>query len=314
MAKKVNDYLQSGSAIYSPVREHARRMDDWLGKLLAQVQVAPDIQFPVTLILPNHTKLAIWSKSMLARVIALMEEDWLSMRGMRHSTAKKVRVMHAYVCSVCGTVRSSAGPCHYAPAGDRSVTAGDRLLSQAQQSLIISFVCGTFGPPFRLDLLKRLVMSWYLEQHGCCDPDCHQAGCMGNRFELVASNPLPDGEALAEWLYGASTTDVMVHIIHGKNDRRLARELFKVSLRLQPSDQTKVLIAFIRGGRELLTLEQPEPCPNLFVTGYGNAFNDATFQHYWVNCMKTAKEFGISYFPPNKARTIFIEEYTKVHQ
>ena len=116
-----------------------------------------------------------------------------------------------------------------------------------------------------------------------------------------------------EWLYEASTTNGVVHIVHGKNDRRVRREEFNVVLNLQPSDQTKVLIAFMRAGRELLTLEQPEPCPNQFVSGYGNAFSDATFQHYWGTCMKTAKEFGISYFPPNKGRTIFIEEYTKIH-
>ena len=181
-------------------------------------------------------------------------------------------------------------------------------------SLVISFVVGAFSPPFRLELLKRLMRSCHLEMHGCCDPDCHQDGCKGNRIELVDARPLPDGEQPVQWLYESSTTDVMVHILHGKNDRRKVLELFKLVLTLQHSDQTKVLIAFIRGGRELLTLEQPEPCPNFFVSNWGNAFSDATFQHYWTICMKTAKEFGISYFPPNKGRTVFIEEYTRVHK
>ena len=120
MAKKVNNYLQSGSSMFSGAREHAERMEEWLGKLLAQVHASPEIQFPVTLILPNHTKLSIWSKSMLTRVISLIEEDWVTMGCMRHSTAKKVGpwmmpwvpgggIMFVYVRGSAGCTRAPLG-------------------------------------------------------------------------------------------------------------------------------------------------------------------------------------------------------------
>ena len=75
----------------------------------------------------------------------------------------------------------------------------------------------------------------------------------------------------------------------------------------------KLLLAHIIGGRQLMTLERAVPSNRLFVNDRGRPFNDSTFDHYWQKAMTTAAPFGLKYFPPSKARTIFVEEYTSVH-
>jgi len=178
-------------------------------------------------------------------------------------------------------------------------------------ALVIGMVTGAYTIPFRLPLTKEMLEPDYAAEHGCCDADCHQDGCMGNRLELVTRTPAEDDE---EWLFDWRDTDIKVHVMHGKNERRMVRELFNVVVTMPRNDHTKLLLAYIRGCRPLMTLEDPDPCPNLFVSDAGNTFSDATFVHYWAKCMKTAQEFGIQYFPPSKARNIFIEEYTEVHR
>ena len=117
-----------------------------------------------------------------------------------------------------------------------------------------------------------------------------------------------------EWYFGYAHIDIVVHILHGKNDRRKVMEMFNVEFTMPPSDLAKLLVALENAGRDLLTLEHSEPCDNFFVSGGGNPFNDQTFNHYWRSCMKTAEEFGIRYFAPSKGRSVFVEEYTRVHK
>lgn len=177
---------------------------------------------------------------------------------------------------------------------------------------------GAFGPPPRLDWTKHLMRAFFLEQAGCQDPDCHQPGCRGNRMEFIKRGPAPDGadEAgrPARWHFGYHNLDVRVIHLHGKTDRRKVLEMYNVEYTMPPSDLTKLLVAHENCGRDILTIEHPEPCDNVFVSGAGLPFNDQTFCHYWKSCMRTAEEFGIRYFAPSKGRTIFVEEFTRVHK
>ena len=76
----------------------------------------------------------------------------------------------------------------------------------------------------------------------------------------------------------------------------------------------KLLLAHIVEGRALLTLEDPLPARTLFVNDKGNAFTASTLVQYWAKVMKrTAVQHGLEYFCPSKARTVFVEEYTKLH-
>ena len=190
-----------------------------------------------------------------------------------------------------------------------------------QRAIVVGMVNGTWMPPLRIDVLKTMDEPAYAAANGCGDVDCRQPGCLGNRIELVTqrqltvhlSDPGP-AESMATWHFDYDETTLRFHIVHGKNDRRMSRQDFQLRFDLPPSDLSKLLLAHISAGRRLLTLEQPYPSNRLFVNDQGKPFTDVTFVHYWGKCMLTARAFDIQYYPPSRARTIFVEEWTAVHQ
>ena len=117
-----------------------------------------------------------------------------------------------------------------------------------------------------------------------------------------------------KWHFGYHNIDVKIIHMHDKSDRRKVLEMYNVEYIMPANDLAKSLVAHELCGRDVLTMEQEEPCESVFVSGGGNSFNDQTFNHYWRICMKTAEEFGIRYFPPSKGRMIFVEEFTRVHK
>lgn len=44
LARKINDFLQSGASIGDPAREHAVKMDSWLSRMLAQLHASQPAQ------------------------------------------------------------------------------------------------------------------------------------------------------------------------------------------------------------------------------------------------------------------------------
>ena len=184
---------------------------------------------------------------------------------------------------------------------------------QNQQAGVIGLVTGAYGPPPRLSWLKSLIRAFWLLETGCCDPDCHQDGCKGNRMEFIKREYPAGAMPPGKWHFNYHNIDVRVHHLHDKNDRRKVLEMYNVEYIMPRNDLTKTLVAHENCGRDVLTMEHPEPSHNVFVSGAGLTFNDQTFAHYWKTCMKTAEEFGIHYFPPSKGRMIFVEEFTRVH-
>lgn len=76
----------------------------------------------------------------------------------------------------------------------------------------------------------------------------------------------------------------------------------------------KLWLAHILEGRNLLTLESSDPARTMFVSEAGNSFSPSTLVHYWDTSMRrTATAYGIEYFSPSKARTIFVEEFSRLH-
>jgi hypothetical protein len=88
----------------------------------------------------------------------------------------------------------------------------------------------------------------------------------------------------------------------------------KVELVIPDSLLLKLWLAHIVEGRELLTLESPFPARTMFVSEGGNSFTPSTLVHYWSTTMRrTAAEHELEYFRPSRARTIFVEEFSKMH-
>lgn len=164
----------------------------------------------------------------------------------------------------------------------------------------------------RLDLIKNMKTPAYSLSHGCADPDClhlaAQRPCLGNRLVLQSLGGEPS------WLYNHGKEGLSLYIEHGKNDRRESKEMYKVSFRVPEGKLTKLLLAHVHEGQHLLTQHLPDPQHNLFVLGSGNSFNNVTFTQYWGKVMRHAQaKYGLSYFAPSLARTIFIEDFVAAH-
>lgn len=164
-----------------------------------------------------------------------------------------------------------------------------------QQAVIASMVVGSDQPPLRVSLVKSLCTPEHSLRYGCTDQDCRRHDCLGDRLVLNDSS-------------------VVLYIVHHKNDRRQFDQR-PTRITLPDSPMTACLKAYLSAGRDrLLEVAWSNENPvtgRLFLSGSGAPFKDSTFVHYWSTLMATAKEFGLNYFPPTAARTIFIEDFTR---
>jgi hypothetical protein len=180
---------------------------------------------------------------------------------------------------------------------------------QVQAAIVACLVTGSHFPPLRLDVIKHLNTPEFSRLHGCRDPDCLGSdGCPGNRLEVLQGSPCGHDY----WDPGYATESFRLHIVHGKNDRRLSAEKYQYSVALPRNELTTLLLIHINAGRDILTLTSPddEPETRLFVSDAGMAFTDATFTQYWAKLMRWGTlTHALPYFAPSKARTIFVEAY-----
>lgn len=121
--------------------------------------------------------------------------------------------------------------------------------------------------------------------------------------------PLGDEEGFQ--LFGYRDKCLKLTIRHGKTDRQVKRDMFRVVVGIPDSDLAKLWMTHIISGRSLLTLECPSPPPTMFMSGYKNPFVASTLIHWWKDTMRTTSI--LNYFPPSKARTIFCDEFRRVH-
>lgn len=183
---------------------------------------------------------------------------------------------------------------------------------QVHDAILIHLVCGISFPPVRLDLIKNLRTPAYNARNGCSDPDCLKKAfgqpCKGNRVSVVTT-----GQE-ASWHYGYPAKAVRLEIVHGKNDRRQCREMYNVAFTLPEGSITQLFLAHIFEGQHLLTHHLPYAHCHMFVTKAGASFANAVFTQYWAKLMRRAGDlYGLEYFPPSLARTIFVEDYSMVH-
>jgi len=77
---------------------------------------------------------------------------------------------------------------------------------------------------------------------------------------------------------------------------------------------TKLMLAHIKQGHQILTQSKGDKMVRLFVSAKGNAFKKApNFTQYWAHLMSKVDTHGQAYFAPSVARTMFVEEYTGAH-
>lgn len=153
------------------------------------------------------------------------------------------------------------------------------------------FITGTYTPPVRLHTLKTCLHPRY---HGpCLDKDCaRNSTCKGNRIEM-------DGEG---------EDAILTYVApHHKNEGK--GDALPITFRIPPGQLSTMLLAHITEGQYTMTIEDPHPL--LFTTKSGKPFNDSTLPMWWeklVSCVG-----GMPHFPPNKARTIYVEHNMQEH-
>ena len=108
-------------------------------------------------------------------------------------------------------------------------------------------------------------------------------------------------------------TRIKAHMEHGKTQRM--NNFTRVSYILPDGDLTKLFLLHIKQGHALLVLEQPYKTRTLIVgkRGADISHNNSLFTHLWNDIMHKCpirKAYKLETFPPNDARTMFVETYT----
>ena len=290
LAKKVNFYLKATcptTSTSTSTHVHFNKLDEWLATMELQVsQAVPSSS--TTRPRVDGDKVLRWASQLGSKAVAMVEVDMQMGEGLSWQTSSLVH-----------------------------------------GAIVASLVVGAHVPPLRLNLIKTLNHPKYLQELKCTDKDCKRGdSCLGNHLkEVVVTLGVEgdgDGDGVHEvvqeeedWPYfGYNTTNLVLVVAHGKNDRRGVG--VDLEFTLPRGDLTKLMLAHIHMGHEVLTLSQHLPQTRLFVKPKGgNAFtNDSTFTQMWesllVKC-PIANGLGITYFPPMEARRMFVEEYTSMH-
>ena len=164
---------------------------------------------------------------------------------------------------------------------------------QVQAAVIASLVTGRETPPCRLSVIKSVVHPSCVSMGGCLDADCVLGrGCKGNRVEVVS---VEDGSEV-----------IKIIAPHHKTEDSNQRQ-GPLDITLPPGTLSNLMLFWIKYG--WFCLEDKRKTPHLFTSAYGCSFNDSTFCQYWKRIMQSAPH-TLPYFPPNLARTSFVEEWT----
>lgn len=159
------------------------------------------------------------------------------------------------------------------------------------------FITGSHVPPARLHTLKTSLHPHKAVVLQCQDPDClHRGGCMGNRFEVVPSA-------------GGEGDRIRYVAPHHKTERRQGGRVLTYLVPEGPL--TQLMLIHIKEGHTVLCDSVGKEQPLLFMTRAGNAYDDVTFPQWWGKLFDGpwGPPTDVTYFPPNKGRTLFVEHY-----
>jgi hypothetical protein len=88
IARKMLDFLQSGSLPDTDIRRYTARMDSWLGVLGRQLAASAPTSAIETL--PAHSSVRKWAMSKVSMAIQALEYDMVNGGCVRYNTAAKV--------------------------------------------------------------------------------------------------------------------------------------------------------------------------------------------------------------------------------
>lgn len=100
LAKKVCDFLQSGSPEDAPIRHYVAKMDKWLSKL--ETQVSASMPSTVKDNLPEPSQVWEWVSGLAERALINVERDMQELEALSESTAWEVeRALIASLVTGC---------------------------------------------------------------------------------------------------------------------------------------------------------------------------------------------------------------------
>lgn len=293
IARKVSDFLKSGADESSNVAKHVLKLDKWL--LTIQKQLYHEMPPPKPPVLPEGHLVRVWADAELENAWNARQTDLYKFGCMTRASAVLI-----------------------------------------QRACIVAFVVAHSFPTFRLDLIKNLMHPSF-NDCGCQDPDCRDDFCLGNRISINDGTVWPslEGKKVRYPTDGAcsarpprssgegqpastSTSETFtIHVLHGKNDKRILKQAYQVSLTVPDGLLNKLLFIHARDGHALLTQGDGGQASQgrFFVNpARGQRFDDSGFSNWWKNMMErggAVKTYGVSFFPPSRARNIFVISYRK---
>ena len=174
---------------------------------------------------------------------------------------------------------------------------------QIQYALIARLVTGRDMPPCRLSIVKTLLHpSMVSEGMQCPDPDCNLRECKGNRVEVLGGEGASSSSSM-------DNPNLKIRILAPHHKTEFVGQTQRLlDVTLPPGKLTNFFLFWIYHGWHLIS--DRGPSSSLFLTFNGASFSDSTFCHYWRKLMASAPP-SLPYFPPNLARTSFVESFTE---
>ena len=222
LARKMNDFLQSGADDGAEVKVHAEKMERWLGTL--EAQLAADMPTTPRAGAPDIRLTWDWVRAISEGALDQVDEEMTRSGCIGYNSAWKVQQVGCF-SAVSLAVRANV--CI-------SWHIKHINIPRHVQALMAALVTGCFCPPCRIHVLISLIHPSFNGRICCQDPDCAlDSDCMGNHLELESIGAEEEADALAN--NGDPETDLDLAIpwqhfdyglkkisnviVHQKNDR-----------------------------------------------------------------------------------------------
>jgi hypothetical protein len=178
---------------------------------------------------------------------------------------------------------------------------------QVQHAIVSRLVTGRDMPPCRLSIVKTLLHpSMVSEGMRCPDPDCNLRECKGNRVEVLGGEGISSSSSSINIM---DNPNLKIRILAPHHKTEFVGQTQRLlDVTLPPGKLTNFFLFWIYHGWHLISDRGTSSC--LFLTFNGASFRDSTFCHYWRKLMASAPP-SLPYFPPNLARTSFVESFTE---
>ena len=269
VARKVNNFLESGAAEESDVRKHAERMDAWLGRLEAQLSAAIPNQRAGQGEAPDIGLTWEWTRRFAERTLTSIERELDSTGQIGYNTAWNNQ-MALVGLLVCGT---EAPPCrlyhiktmlHPNFNGKFDCSDPDCNISGCLGNRLEVVYKEGYGPVADIPADEAEVGDWGGDDDGAGQEECGYSsadvgGPAGGHTAATGEEGATAVESVqGPWHFNWGCVDVRNVLVHSKNDRRGPSS--ELSYVLPEGILTKLLLTHIYQGHEVRVVQEMCAC------------------------------------------------------